>query len=73
VFTPRCRRLQRDLLTDADGKETIAQRLIEVFFWGAIVCGVALAALGAAFLLGIDIERGRIEAEASKFPDVFQV
>jgi hypothetical protein len=26
-----CRRLQRDLLSDADGKETTAQRLIEAF------------------------------------------
>lgn len=46
-----CVRLRADLKHDDDGKETWAQRLLEIYFWGGALLSLALLALGATHLV----------------------
>ena len=66
------RRLRHDLQHDDDGKETIAQRLLEGYFWGASAMCVTCFAIGVLYLQRRDHEPERIENLASFFPVDFE-
>ena len=64
-------RLARDLKADEDHKETLAQRLLEVFFWVSSVCTLALFVLSIFFLTSD--AASAVEETASLYPSSFYV
>ena len=56
---------------DDDGKETTAQRLLELYFWGGAVLCLMLLALSISHLIAMNHARSIITDRAHHFPDDF--
>ena len=67
-------RLERDLATDEDGKETVAQTLLIVHFWGTALLALVLLVVGILQLRDAGGESAAISlsALAARFPGDFQ-
>ena len=66
------RQLIGDLRKDDDGKETRAQRLLEVYFWAAALLGILTASLGAAHLMNDSHISTKVRELAFSFPKQFE-